>query len=348
MVTAVAPSPYSYDPVAHAQASLPGLRRLYEFAHVSFDEAAYLKRAQERKDMYAEAAGAYERREAILAQTEASIQAMNLPEYVEPAVKVDLSPEAKAALAKDAAQKASETSGAAPTTGMPTTAAAPVETYPKGSLASENNQMAAGMAKAARNNIETLGLDISLVNGGVWMLNNTERFDDLRARGMGGEVDMMVYISEKWINTGLSWLGSTLRGMNSRFEVAGAPLYRTTEGKLRIGDFTQSAGEAGWSVSVRSTGEAVAVANGRDVSDQVDDSSAWGFRWSDVIAARKARDAALAAEPSKAAAIGTTVPASTASEAASTLAVPVSAAASTAAVALATLSNVGKTVDRSI
>ncbi|GEM_PF-2233447 len=345
MVTAVAPSPYSYDPVAHAQASLPGLRRLYEFAHVSFDEAAYLKQAQDRKDMYAQAAGAYERREAILAQAETSIQALNLPEYVEPAVKVDLSPEAKAALAKDAAQRPVEASDATPTT---TALAAPVETYPKGSLASENNQMATGMAKAARNNIEMLGLDISLINGGVWMLNNTAKFDEMRAQGMGGEVDMMVYISEKWINRGLFSLNATLRGMNSRFEVTGAPLYRTTEGKLRIGDFTQSAGEAGWSVSVRSTGEAVAIANGRDVSDQVDDSSAWGFRWSDVIAARKARDAALAAETSKTAAIGTTALASTTSATAATLAVPVSAAASTAAVALATLSNVGKTVDRSI
>jgi hypothetical protein len=39
---------------------------------------------------------------------------------------------------------------------------------------------------------------------------------------------------------------------------------------------------AGASVSVKSTGEALAIANGLDVSAQVDDSSATGTRWSQV------------------------------------------------------------------
>ncbi|MBI1685018.1 hypothetical protein [Caulobacter hibisci] len=375
MVSAVAPSPYSYDPVANAQARLEGDRNLYKRMGLAFDEAAYLKRAQDRKDMYAKAAGSYDRREAILAQADASIRAMGLPEIAEPpVVRVQLSSSAKAALAreallKEAAQKAAEASGAAPAevsaetptpplapTPAPATTtavAAPVETYPKGSIESENNQMATGMAKVARDNIEMLAFGAGLVNGGIWMLNYTAELDELRSRGFGGEADMLVYTSERLIKMGLSSLGGTTGKMNSEFKVTGTTLYRTTEGRLKIGDFTQSAGEAGWSVSVRSTGEVTALANGRDVSGQVDDSSMWGYRWSDVIAARKAKEAAaaLAAQPATLAlpaAISNTTTTAGQSPASALSDAPVSAAASTAAVALATLRNVGQAIDRSI
>lgn len=375
MVAAVAPSPYSYDPVASAKARLESERNLFQRMGLAFDEAAYLKRAQDRKDMYAMAAGSYDRREAILAETQASIRALGLPEIAEPpVVTVHLSSSARVALKreallKEAAQKAAEASGAAPaevSTGTPTTtatpapppatapapaptaaAAAPVETYPKGSIASENNQMATGMAKVARDNIEMLAFGAGLVNGGVWMLNYTAELDELRSRGFGGEADMLIYTSERLIKMGLRQISGTTGKMNSEFQVTGTTLYRTTEGRLKLGDFTQSAGEAGWSVSVRSTGEVTALANGRDVSGQVDDSSMWGYRWSDVIAARKAKAAEVAAgKPAVAIeAPATSVAGPTASTA---LPAPISAAAPTAAVALATLRNVGLAVDRSI
>jgi butyrate kinase len=58
-------------------------------------------------------------------------------------------------------------------------------------------------------------------------------------------------------------------------------------GALKTGDYVQSKEEGGWSVSVKSTGEVKATANGADVSGQVSDSSSSGFKWSDIIAKRQ-------------------------------------------------------------
>jgi hypothetical protein len=70
--------------------------------------------------------------------------------------------------------------------------------------------------------------------------------------------------------------------MKQEFQVNGTPLTRTEDGLFKVGDYVQATSGDGWSVSVsvKSTGEALATANGLDVSAQVDDSSATGVRWS--------------------------------------------------------------------
>ena len=68
--------------------------------------------------------------------------------------------------------------------------------------------------------------------------------------------------------------------MGQEFTVSGTPLTQSRDGLFKIGEYVQSTSEAGWSVSVRSNGQATAIANGVDVSAQVDDSSSSGFRWS--------------------------------------------------------------------
>jgi hypothetical protein len=152
--------------------------------------------------------------------------------------------------------------------------------YPRGSVASENVQMATGMAKAARTNIETLNIGVGSYNGATRLLADTAYIEDLRRRGGDKVVNTFIRSHQQIQRGALMLINGGAGKMAQEFTITGAPLTKTDDGFYRTGDYVQSTGGDGWSVSVKSNGQAKAIANGVDVSAQVDDSSSSGFKWS--------------------------------------------------------------------
>lgn len=159
-------------------------------------------------------------------------------------------------------------------------AASTTSPYPRGSVASENVQMATGMAKAARTNIETLNIGVGSYNGATRLLADQDRIEDLRRRGGDKAVDMFIRGHKQIQRTALMMINGASGKMVQEFTITGAPLSQAEDGSYKVGDYVQSTGGDGWSVSVKSNGQALAIANGVDVSAQVDDSSSSGFKWS--------------------------------------------------------------------
>ncbi len=255
-------------------------RRLYEAAGVKYDETATIQRVNSLNGLFAQAEGMHTQRAAIVAEGKAAAQ--GLVPATDANILVSLSPEATARLATDQTATANTTKPEAPPV-----APAATTTYPKGSVESENVQMAVGMSQAARTNIETLNLGVGIYNGAMRMLNDTAKLDTLVAGGKSHIADVIVYQAQKSIKNGLQFASGALGKMNAEFAVTGTTLTRTADGVLKTGDYVQSKNDGGWSISVKSTGEVKATANGVDVSDQVSDSSSSGFKWSDVIAKRQ-------------------------------------------------------------
>ena len=162
------------------------------------------------------------------------------------------------------------------------TPASVAPSYPRGSVESENVQMATGMAKAARTNIETLNIGVSSYNGAARVLADKTYIADLRARGGDKAVDLLVRSHQQIQRGALMMINGASSKMAQEFTVTGAPLSKTDDGVFKVGDYIQSTGGDGWSVSVKSNGQTLAIANGVDVSAQVDDSSSSGFKWSSL------------------------------------------------------------------
>lgn len=167
----------------------------------------------------------------------------------------------------------------AATNGAPVAASAP-PSHPPGSVESENVQMATGMAKAARTNIETLNIGVGSYNGATRLLADQGRIEDLRRRGGDKAVDLFMRGHQQIQRTALMMINGASGKMAQEFTITGAALSKADDGSYKIGDYVQSTAGDGWSVSVKSNGEALAIANGVDVSAQVDDSSSSGFKWS--------------------------------------------------------------------
>jgi hypothetical protein len=89
--------------------------------------------------------------------------------------------------------------------------------------------------------------------------------------------------ARRMMKLGLDNLGAAQSTMDGSFSVSGAAVTKTETGEYKSNPYTQSSSGPGWSSSVDSTGRATVIANGVDVSIHVDDGSAGGFRWSDVI-----------------------------------------------------------------
>ena len=160
----------------------------------------------------------------------------------------------------------------------PATVAAP--TYRPGSVESENVQMATGMAKAARTNIETLNIGVGSYNGATRLLADKDRIEDLRRRGGDKAVETFVRGHELIQRAAMRLINGAQGAMAQEFTVTGTALSKADDGSYKVGDYVQSASGDGWSVSVKSNGQALAIANGVNVSAQVDDSSSSGFKWS--------------------------------------------------------------------
>jgi len=170
---------------------------------------------------------------------------------------------------------------AAPAPKNSASASAP-PSHPLGSVESENVQMATGMAKAARTNIETLNIGVGSYNGATRLLADKDRIEDLRRRGGDKAVETFIRGHEQIQRAALRLINGAQGAMAQEFTVTGTALSKADDGSYKIGDYVQSASGDGWSVSVKSTGQALAIANGVDVSAQVDDSSSSGFKWSAV------------------------------------------------------------------
>lgn len=169
----------------------------------------------------------------------------------------------------------------APTSKAQATASA-TPAYPPGSVELENVQMATGMAKAARTNIETLNIGVSMYNGAAGLLADQGRIEDLRRRGGDKVVDMFMRGHQQIQRAALTLIDGASGKMAQEFTITGTPLSRAEDGAYKVGEYVQSTGGDGWSVSVKSNGQALAIANGVDVSGQVDDSSSSGFKWSSL------------------------------------------------------------------
>jgi hypothetical protein len=222
---------------------------------------------------YAEEKKKTDARFAALAAAREAAQSETKTPAAEPSVTVTLSPAASAAIK---AAPAATASSSPPSTAAP--AAAPI--YAKGSAESENVQMATGLAKAARNNIETLNMGSSVYNSATKDLADAARIDAIRKKSGDRYADLFVESSKILQRAGLLMMSGLEDKMRQEFTVTGTPLTRTEDGLFKVGDYVQATSGDGWSVSVKSTGEALAIANGLDVSAQVDDSSATGVRWS--------------------------------------------------------------------
>lgn len=243
---------------------------------LSTSEIAMARRAGVNMDAY-EASFAKEKattdaRFAALAAAREAAQSETEAPTAEPSVVVTLSPTATAAV--KAATPSPETAQAS------APAVAPV--YAKGSVESENVQMATGLAKAARNNIETLNMGSSVYNSATKDLADTAKIDAMRKKSGDRYADLFVESSRILQQAGLMMMKGLEDKMHQEFTVTGTPMTRTEDGLFKVGDYVQSASGDGWSVSVKSNGQAQAIANGLDVSGQIDDSSATGTRWPQV------------------------------------------------------------------
>lgn len=173
------------------------------------------------------------------------------------------------------------TAATRPAPATPTSTSASVTpSYPPGSVESENVQMATGMAKAARTNIETLNIGVGSYNGATRLLADQDRIEDLRRRGGDKAVDMFIRGHKQIQRTALMMINGASGKMAQEFTITGTPLSKADHGAFKVGDYVQSTSGDDWSVSVKSNGQALAIANGVDVSAQVDDSSSSGFKWS--------------------------------------------------------------------
>lgn len=178
------------------------------------------------------------------------------------------------------AKVAASASPTPPATNSEPAAVSTASSYPRGSVESENVQMATGMAKAARTNIETLNIGVSMYNGAAGRLADGAHIEDLRRRGGDKVVDMFIRGHEQIQRAALTLINGASGKMAQEFTITGTALSQADDGSYKVGDYVQSTGGDGWSVSVKSNGQALAIANGVDVSAQVDDSSSSGFKWS--------------------------------------------------------------------
>lgn len=154
--------------------------------------------------------------------------------------------------------------------------------YRPGSVQSENVQMALGMSKAARTNIETLNIGVGSYNGATRLLADTAKIEDLRKRGGDKAVETFIRAHQQIQRGALLMMNGASGKMQQEFTITGTALSKAEDGSYKVGAYVQSTGEDGWSVAVKSTGQVKAVANGIDVSSYVDDSSSSGFRWSSL------------------------------------------------------------------
>jgi hypothetical protein len=167
------------------------------------------------------------------------------------------------------------------------------KTYANGSVEGDNAGMATGMSKSARDNIESLNFGISIYNGAKKCLEDTAGIAHIR--DVWGEEGAQLHIKcmQRAMQDGLDFMTEGLGAMQNSYNVTGTVLTQDSNGSFKPGQYTQAASGGGWSVSVKSTGEAKAVANGVDVSDQVSNSSSTGFDWRQVIAKQQAQPASV-------------------------------------------------------
>lgn len=208
------------------------------------------------------------------------------------AYRVAQSDAAFAAYKAKAAAATAQPDAAVATSDTPAPASKAVtDTYAKGSPRSETVTMATGAAEIARQNMETINFGASIYNGATKELDNTEQLGKLfKAYGEKG-LQLLFFCSQMIIRDGLSMMRDGQAAMNLHFKTSGPMLTKGEDGLFKPGQYTATAKGGGWSVEVKSTGEAKAVANGVDVSDQVSDSSSTGFKWSEQIARAKAAQA---------------------------------------------------------
>lgn len=193
-------------------------------------------------------------------------------------------PAAPAAAPMPQTSPAKVTSSAAVTVQSEPSSSEITKTYTNGSAEAENVGMATGMAQSARINIETLNFGISVYNNAKSGLENTAQLD--RTRQVYGEKRTQLFVDhlKAMMALGLQQMNHGQAMMQSDYRVSGTVVTQSDTGFYKPGQYTQNASGAGWSVSVKSTGEAKAIANGVDVSDQVSNASSTGFNWADVIA----------------------------------------------------------------
>ncbi len=158
------------------------------------------------------------------------------------------------------------------------------KTYANGSAEAENVGMATGMAHSARINIETLNFGVSVYNSAKRSLENTAQLDEIRKVYGDKGVDAHIVLMKRAMVIGAEQINHGQAMMQSDYSVSGTVVTQDSNGFYKPGQYTQEASGPGWSVSVKSTGEAKAIANGLDVSDQVSNKSSTGFNWADEIA----------------------------------------------------------------
>lgn len=160
--------------------------------------------------------------------------------------------------------------------------------YGKGSPEREAVTMATGMAEVARRNIETTNLGANMYSAAKRALDNTDKLEKFR-KAYGAEgLREIILVQEKLMAKGMSYMQTGQEAMKLSFQVSAPMVTQTDTGEFRSGKYTATASGSGWSVEVKSTGEARALANGVDVSDQVKDTSDTGFSWAAQIAKVKA------------------------------------------------------------
>ncbi len=176
------------------------------------------------------------------------------------------------------------TSSAAVTVQSAPSSSDTTKTYANGSPEAENVGMATGMAHSARNNIEMVTLVDNIYNNSKTLLEDGNTLEKLRKVYGDQRVDKIIEIKKRDLEFGTKLMGLTQSKMRSEFSVSGTVVTQDGNGFYRTGQYTQEASSGGWSVSVKSTGEAKATANGIDVSARVPDKSTFGLSWADEIA----------------------------------------------------------------
>jgi len=160
--------------------------------------------------------------------------------------------------------------------------------YVKGTPEREAVTMATGMAEVARRNIETTNLGANMYSAAKRALEDTDMLEKFRKAYGDDGLKEIITVQERLMAKGLGFMKTGEEAMRRSFHVSASMVTKTDAGEYRSGTYVATASGAGWSVEVKSTGEAKAIANGVDVSDQVKDTSDTGFSWAAQIARAKA------------------------------------------------------------
>jgi hypothetical protein len=144
----------------------------------------------------------------------------------------------------------------------------------------ETTRWALGVAKQARDDVESLEQNVAQYNSAKASLEDPAQLEAVRAKVGDERLRFHVAFMQRMLESSGRNVQDLTAKISRTYQVSGTPTARDAGGYLQLNAYTLTTGGPGWTSSVSSSGVARVVAGGADVSAQVDNRKMAGGVWS--------------------------------------------------------------------